>query len=133
MKAQQAQPGLFDQFPVPFRAGSPPQVEAAGKVRPRAGRQARRILQALLMCGAMTREEICRLTGIPTSAACGRLRELECPGCYGPAHAAQEPLVRKAGRRKARSGVRVWVYEITEAGKQVLRGGGLAGHRRRGA
>ena len=73
----------------------------------------------------MTREELCRATGIPEHSACARLREMECPG--GSRHVGlgvSDPLVRKAGRKGARSGVHVWVYEATEAGRMARIAGG---------
>jgi len=85
-----------------------------------AGKQARVILTALAMLGPLTREELRDRTGIRESALCGRLAELEAPGRYGPAIWATEALIRKAGRRPARSGVRVWVYEILPAGRRAL-------------
>ncbi len=51
----------------------------------------------------MTREEICRCTGVSNHAACGRLNTME--------HAR---LVEKVGRKEADSGVRVWLYERTQ-------------------
>ena len=112
---------LFDDatFPVPARAGSPPQVEAAAKVAPRARTQAWRILRVLQMSGPLTREEIHQLTGIPERAACGRLREMECPDRYRPALLGTEPLVRKVGRKPARSGVHVYLYDVTPTGRKV--------------
>lgn len=112
---------LFDEktFAVPARADSPPQVEAARKVAPHAGRQARRILEALKMCGPQTREEIARLTGIPTTSVCARLREMECPDSRRHAFLAGEPLVTKIGRKEARSGVRVYLYDLTTAGRKA--------------
>ncbi|HOF17589.1 MAG TPA: hypothetical protein PK082_01670 [Phycisphaerae bacterium] len=106
-------------FHVPARASSPPQVEAARKVAPKARSQAWRIVRALQACGPMTREELCALTGIPACAACGRLRELEAPDAARHALLASEPLVEKVGRKPARSGVHVWVYGLTAAGKRV--------------
>lgn len=85
-------------------------------VQPCVGPQASRILWVLIEYGPLIREDICRLTGIKEPAACGRLREMECPDKYMPALLAADPLVRKNGRRKASSGIRVSVYEITEAG-----------------
>ena len=114
------QPNLFANFAVPARADSAPQVQAAEVVRPHAGKQAKRILQALVMLGPMTREELHDATGIPHCALCGRLRELECPEGRRHALLAAAPMVKKVGRRRARSGVRVWLYEITEAGKKSL-------------
>lgn len=129
VKSPRSQPALFERsstgsgrehFRVPFRSGSAPQVEAAAKVGPHAGRQARRILEALAMLGDMTREEICRYTGIRERAACGRLREMEQPDSNRPFLLAGESLVRKNGRKRAASGVSVYVYEITEAGQKLV-------------
>jgi uncharacterized protein (DUF169 family) len=85
------------------------------------GRQARRLLEALVQLGPMTRGELCRATGIAEASACARLSEMECPG--GSRHlglAPADPLIRKAGRKGAPSGVHVWVYEATDAGRQAL-------------
>ncbi|HUU59255.1 MAG TPA: hypothetical protein VMZ50_06915 [Phycisphaerae bacterium] len=116
-----AQPRLFDVagIAVPHRRGSEPSADGAAAAAPHAGRQALRLLRAL-QYGDATREELCRATGIPERAACGRLREMECPDRYAPALLGADPLVGKVGRRPAASGVRVHVYRITPAGRAAL-------------
>jgi len=110
----------FDVMPI-ARAGNAPQIEAARKVRRRATGQARRILRTLAAAGPQTREEICLAVHLPQHIACARLAELECPGGRRrPAMLDDPPLIRKAGRRPARSGVHCWVYEITDDGRAVL-------------
>ena len=106
-------------FPVPFRATSPPQVEATAVVAPRAGKQARKIVKALQMCGPMTMDEICKLTGIRLGSVCGRLSELENPDKYRVAFLAGSPAVRKAGTKLGTRGVHVTVYDLTESGRKL--------------
>lgn len=110
--AKRPRPKLY----APARPGNRPQEDAARMVQPHVGKQAQRILRALLKDGPLIREDICRLTGIETPAACARLWKLEDPDKRIPALLASPPLVRKNGRRRASSGIRVSVYEITEAG-----------------
>jgi len=117
-----ADAGLFGgpgDMAVPARPNSPPQIDAARIARPKAQSQAWRIVRALQMLGPMTREEICNVTGIPTCAACGRLAELENPQRCRHVMLATPPLVKKAGRKRARSGVRVWLYDLTTEGKAI--------------
>lgn len=111
-------PTLFD-IAVPFRASSPPQVEGAEKVVPHAGKQARRILEVLKIAGPLTAEEIVEETGIRRCAVCGRLREMECPGRALHFMREVQPLVKKVGRKPARSGVHVYIYDLTPAGRQA--------------
>jgi len=126
------QPGLFDvaSIAVPSRRGSRSSAEGAAAAAPHAGRQALRLLRAL-QYGDFTREQLCRATGIPQRAACGRLREMEVPDRYAPALLGAAPLVIKAGRRKAASGVRVAVYRITDAGRRALAAGKIPRRPRR--
>ena len=69
--------------------------------------------------GPMTRDEICAATGLKVSTACARIRDLECPDRHAPAMLAASPLVRKCGRKRAASGVRVWTYELTDEGRRA--------------
>ncbi|HUX01343.1 MAG TPA: hypothetical protein VMY35_10240 [Phycisphaerae bacterium] len=109
---------LFDSsFPVPARPDSPPQVDGAKVAAPHAGRQARIVLSELRHAD-LTAEEICTLTGLTRWSVCGRLGALENP--TGPALLAPDPLVVKHGRRMAASGVMVYVYRITPAGRRAL-------------
>jgi len=103
------------------RRRCPTQRAAARAVGMRpAQRQARRLLRALADGGPATREQLCAATGIAEPAACGRLREMECPDRYRPAALAAPPLVAKCGKVKARSGNRVWRYAITSAGRAAI-------------
>ena len=120
------------------REGSAPQQAAAEWAKPRARSQVGRILEALRLLGPLTREEISRHTGIRERALCARLRLIECPDPRKPALLQRPPLVRKLRRadvtgragyvfrdgdehayRKARSGIPVYVYDLTPEGRRL--------------
>jgi hypothetical protein len=120
------QPGpLFDHLAAPARGGNAVQRAAADHAAARVGKQCLRILRTLAAGGPMLAEELVYHTGLRRASICGRLGEMERPRQRGPAilhdEADEEPLVVKAGKRLAASGVESWLYDITPAGRRALR------------
>ncbi|HUX15953.1 MAG TPA: hypothetical protein VMW52_05735 [Phycisphaerae bacterium] len=112
-----ARPGPLFQLAAPARAGQPTQAAGAARVQPAVRGQCLKILRLLIARGPMTREEICRATGIRECSACGRLAALEHPGDGRPFGLADgTALVRRAGTRRSSAGVEVTCYAATAAG-----------------
>ena len=105
-----------DLFAVPHQKKSRTSSEAAAGWRPKAKSAAMKVLREVSFWSrdafhnsGVTREELCRRTGMKESTACGRLKVLQNHG-----------LIKVDGTRKASSGFNVNVYYITQKGRDFL-------------
>ena len=121
MTQQRDRMPLFDtaNFPVPARASSAPQVEAAALVAPRAGDQALRIIRVLQWAGPLTAEELAVETGYLRTSVCGRLWEMENPDKHRAAFLQGRPAVHKVGTKLGGRRVNIFLYDLTPFGKAL--------------
>lgn len=103
-----------DLFAVPHQSKSETSREAAEKWRPKARSNGMIALRAVARCvarrhGGITREELCKFTGMLNQTAAGRLNVLKTAG-----------LIEARGKRKASTGFNQEVYYLTQRGADFL-------------
>lgn len=100
-----------DLFAVPHQKKSATSAEAARKWRPKAKSNGMKVLKELANypLGGLTRDELCRYSGMKESTACGRLRVLQNAG-----------LIKVDGKREASTTYNQNVYYITQKGRDFL-------------
>ena len=124
--------GYVDADLVVARDGNAPQEQGAAAAMPRAGTQARWIVDTLALLGPRTREDLLGLAPwrlhITEAKLCARLWALEGnTGKRRPALLAPAALVHKVGKtpsRRSGGHVEVWLYDLTAAARRQLREGG---------
>jgi len=113
---------------VAARLGDEHQQAGARVAMPRAGTQARWIVDALAQLGPRTREELLGLAPwrlhLTEAKLCARIWALEGNTGKGrPAFLPPAPLVRKVGKKPSRASgghVEVWIYDLTPAARRAL-------------
>jgi DNA-binding transcriptional ArsR family regulator len=100
-----------DLFAVPHQKKSATSAEAARRWRPKAKSNGMKALKKLAeyRIGGLTRDELCRYSGMKESTACGRLRVLQNAG-----------LIKVDGKREASTTYNQNVYFITQKGRDFL-------------
>jgi len=100
-----------DLFAVPHQKKSATSAEAARRWRPKAKSNGMKVLKELANypLGGLTRDELCRYSGMKESTACGRLRVLQNAG-----------LIKVDGKREASTTYNQNVYYITQKGRDFL-------------
>jgi len=98
-----------DLFAVPHQKTSATSAEAADKWRPKAKTNGMIALYCVARRSGVTREQLCKFTGMLNQTASGRLNVLKTAG-----------LIRADGKREASTGFNQEVYYLTQRGADFL-------------